>query len=73
MVTDHRALSFLSSSKLQPDCLARWALLLQEYNFSVKNRPGSQNGNADALSRLCQTENHDLRSFEEGGDVVPQH
>ena len=31
--------------------LARWALLLQQYNFEIIHRPGCQNGNADALSR----------------------
>ena len=31
--------------------LARWALLLQQYNFDIINRPGCRNGNADALSR----------------------
>ena len=31
--------------------LARWALLLQQYNFEIIHRPGCQNGNANALSR----------------------
>ena len=31
--------------------LARWALLLQQFDFDVIHRPGCQNGNVDALSR----------------------
>ena len=33
------------------DRLARWALLLQQYNFEIIHRPGCQYGTADALSR----------------------
>ena len=31
--------------------IARWALALQEFDFKVEYKPGSQNGNADVLSR----------------------
>ena len=31
--------------------LARWSLLLQQYDFDIKHRAGTSNGNADALSR----------------------
>lgn len=31
--------------------LARWAILLQQYDFDIVHRSGSSNGNADALSR----------------------
>ena len=30
--------------------IARWALALQEFDFKIEYKPGSQNGNADVLS-----------------------
>jgi hypothetical protein len=32
--------------------LARWLEVLSSYNMTIKNRPGSQHQNADALSRI---------------------
>ena len=49
--TDHSSLRWLMNVKDATGRLARWALLLQQYNFDVIHRPGYQNGNADALSR----------------------
>ena len=51
IVTDHKALTFLNSSKSTNGRLARWALRLQPFTFSIKYRPGHANGNADGLSR----------------------
>ena len=48
--TDHNPLQWLSAQKMEGK-LARWALLLQEYDFTIKYRKGSQNKNADAMSR----------------------
>ena len=36
--------------------LCRWALALQEFDFEIKYRRGSSNGNADALSRVPAVE-----------------
>ena len=49
--TDHSSLRWLMNVKDATGRLARWALLLQQYNFEIIHRPGCQNGNADALSR----------------------
>lgn len=49
--SDHRALQFMMSAKLTHGRLRRWALLLQEFCFSVHYIPGKQNDVADALSR----------------------
>ena len=38
--------------------LSRWAVALQEYDFEIKYRKGSDNGNADALSRANHVECH---------------
>ena len=35
--------------------LCRWALAIQEYDFTLRYRKGSLNGNADALSRQVNT------------------
>ena len=48
--------------------LARWSLALQPYQFTVTYRPGSSNGNADALSRAGQVRQTAL-SQEKGGGV----
>ena len=51
IVTDHAPLQWLSAQKME-GMLCRWALAIQEYDFSIMYRKGSLNNNADALSRL---------------------
>ena len=50
ILTDHAPLQWLSAQKME-GLLCRWALALQEYDFTIKYRKGVQNSNADALSR----------------------
>ena len=55
LVTDHAPLQWLSAQKME-GLLCRWALALQEYDFQITYRKGSQNGNADALSRCTNAQ-----------------
>ena len=66
--TDHRSLVWLDRLKESNTRLARWSLALQPYQFTVTYRPGSSNGNADALSRAGQARQTAL-SQEKGGGV----
>jgi len=50
LVTDHSALRWLHS--VEPKGRIGSVMDLQEYDFMVFHRPGSANGNANALSRL---------------------
>lgn len=49
--TDCQALVYLNSFKATNAQVARWHDILQEFNFSVKYRPGIRMGHVDALSR----------------------
>ncbi|PNH02523.1 Retrovirus-related Pol polyprotein from transposon [Tetrabaena socialis] len=51
LVTDHAPLLWLMENRDLTGQYARWALIMQEYNFDVAHRPGALHFNADVLSR----------------------
>jgi hypothetical protein len=51
VLTDHHSLRFLQTSSNLAGRLARWATLLQEFDFKIEYKPGTMNGDADGLSR----------------------
>jgi hypothetical protein len=56
IVTDHRPLTWIFSVKDPSSRLLRWRLKLEEYQYEVVYKKGSNNTNADALSRIHVTE-----------------
>ena len=69
VVTDHKALVSLLHSRVLNRRLHGWVLQLLEYDFTVKYRPGLENGDADALSRQAwDSRSGDPWMSEEGGD-----
>jgi len=57
VITDHAALKGLMSAKIPTGRRARWVMELQQYSFEIIHRPGKENKNADALSRLLTMKN----------------
>ena len=53
LMTDHQALTGMSTFTNYNRRLTRWALNLQNFDFSMQCRPVPKNGNADRLSRQC--------------------
>ena len=49
---DHTTLLYLVEKQALTGKLARWMLLLQEFDFVIQHRPGTQHVVADFLSRL---------------------
>ncbi|KAL4083088.1 hypothetical protein QTP88_028418 [Uroleucon formosanum] len=52
ILTDHRPLSWLFNLKNPLSKVARWRIELEQYNYEIKYKPGVQNSNVDALSRM---------------------
>jgi hypothetical protein len=49
---DHDALKYMINKPQLSGQIARWVLLLQEFNFTIQVRPGKSHANADHLSRI---------------------
>ncbi len=60
--TDHHALQWLHNITQPNGRMTRWALLLGEYKFTVKHKPGKSNCDADALSRYGMTASEPSRT-----------
>lgn len=60
LVTDHSAIKWLLSLKDSTSRLTRWALKLQQYNYTVVHKPGKKHLNADALSRAVLKLNQEV-------------
>ena len=54
IITDHAALKTLQTQKITKGKRSRWAMELQQYNFTIKYRSKKENKNADVLSRLIK-------------------
>lgn len=53
VITDHNPLRYLENANLGA-VEQRWVAQLAEYDFEVRYKPGKDNANADALSRIPQ-------------------
>lgn len=51
IMTDHKALEQLDKVKDTSGQLFRWSLFLQDFDYTIKYRPGRTHQNADAISR----------------------
>ena len=52
IVTDHRPLKYLLTIKDPSSRLAKWAMFLMEYSFTIEYKPGRMHTNVDTLSRI---------------------
>ena len=55
--TDHGSLTWLLNFKEPQGQLARWLEELGQYDMTVVHRPGKKHQNADALSRIPESDN----------------
>ena len=62
MTTDHSSLKRFINAKEATGRLARWSLLLQQYDLDVFHRPNEEHGNADSLSGRPDESSADLSS-----------
>lgn len=67
LYTDHQPLTYIFNMKDPSSKLVRWRLYLEEFDFEIKYRKGTQNVVADGLSRiqisnLCASEANSLKN-----------
>lgn len=52
IITDHSALTGLVKTSNPTGIIARWIVILPEYEYEIKYKPGRINESADFLTRL---------------------
>jgi hypothetical protein len=52
IISDHKPLKWIMNVKDPGSRLLRWRIRLEEYDYEIVYKPGKQNANADALSRI---------------------
>ena len=52
LYTDHSAIKYLANKPVTNARVTRWLILLQEFDITIKDRPGKENPVADFLSRI---------------------
>ena len=74
LVTDHKPLTSLfgpskSTPILAANRLTRWALMLNQYDYTIEYRNTKKHGNADALSQLPQGPDSNFDGEESDADI----
>ena len=70
LYTDHNPLVFLKTVKDYGGRISRWLLLLQQFQFTIRYKPGGSNGNADGLSRRPPPAESDMLLTETDDEVA---
>jgi hypothetical protein len=65
IISDHRPLTWLFNLKNPLSKLARWRIQLEEYDYEIRYKPGVQNSNVDALSRMYTIQEIKNESYEQ--------
>eukprot|EP00253_Pinus_taeda_P017248 PITA_17248 len=52
LYTDHSAIKYLANKPITNGRITIWLILLQEFDITIKDRPGKENPVADFLSRM---------------------
>ena len=53
IISDHRPLQWLHNFRDENGKLGRWSILLGNFNYTIRYRPGRKHENADFLSRIA--------------------
>jgi hypothetical protein len=64
IISDHKPLVWVMNVKDPRSRLLRWGIHLEEYDYEITYRRGSQNTNADAHSRIASVSKETERSDE---------
>ena len=75
VITDHYSLKWLRTMSTESALLHRWSSELEEYDFTIKHRPGKLQGHADGLSRLPMGPRQGVMHFSEvpANNITEEH